>query len=251
MTKDKIEKRIRKRRKILKILILIIFVSALSILMFKSEYFNISSIIVENNNFVSAEEVSVLSEAKGHNIFLINSKNIEGNTQKNPYVEGIEIRRRLPSTLVIYVKEKQIKGMIKFQNSFINVDSSGKMVQVVNKFPSGELPLIEGINAEQYAPGMNLIKDDSIRQEALVEILKLSDYKEYNGRIYSINIEDAYNITLKTMDGIFIKLGDWTDLENKLAYTYNVLKNKNIEGKKGIIEVIKLQSEYTVIFKES
>lgn len=251
MAKDKIEKRIRKRRTILKILIMIIFVSALSVLIFKSEYFNISSIIVESNNFVSAEEVTVLSEAKGQNIFLINSKRIEGNTQKNPYVEGIEIRRKFPSTLVIYVKEKQIKGMIKFQNSFINVDSSGKMVQVVNKFPSGELPLIEGINAEQYAPGMNLIKDDSIKQEALIEILKLGNYKEYNGLIYSINIEDTYNITLKTMDGIFIKLGDWTDLENKLAYTYNVLKSKNIEGKKGTIEVIKLQSEYTVIFKES
>ncbi len=250
MTKDKIEKRIRKKRRILKVLILLIFISALSILMFKSEYFNISSIIVENNSFVSADEVADLSEAKGQNIFLISRHQIEANTQKNPYVEGVNIRRKLPSTLIIDVKEKQIRGMIKFQNTFINVDSSGKMVQVINKFPNGEFPLIEGISVEQYAPGMYLIKDDLIKQEALIKILKLSDYKEYNGLIYSINIGDAYNIILKTTGGIFIKLGDWSDIENKLAYAYNVLKDKSIEGKKGIIEVIKLQSEYTVIFKE-
>lgn len=251
MTKDKIEKKIRKRRRILKILILIIFISALSILMFKSEYFNISNVIVENNSFVSAEEVVVLSEVQGQNIFLVKKHSVETNTKKNPYVDGVDIRRKLPSTLVISVKEKKIKGMIKYQNSFINVDSSGKMVQVVNKFPNGEIPLIEGISVEQYAPGLNLIKDDVIWQEALKEILKVSDYKEYNGLIYSINIGDAYNITLKTTDGVFIKLGDWTDLDNKLAYAYNVLKSENVKGKKGTIEVIKLQSEYTVIFRES
>lgn len=251
MTKDKIEKKIRLRKRIFKILLLVLCFSALLILMFKSEYFNISNVVVENNNFVTTEEVTVLSEIKGENIFLVNKKKLEGNIQKNPYIEGIDIRRKFPSTLVIRVREKQIKGLIKFQNSFINVDSKGKMVQVINKFPSGEIPLIEGINVEQYVPGLNLINDDKIKQDALEAILTVSDYKEYKGLIYSINIEDAYNITLKTMDGLFIKLGDWTDLNSKLAYAYNVLNSKDVKGKKGTIEVLKLQSEYTVIFRKS
>lgn len=251
MTKDKIEKKIRSRRRVLKILILIIFVSAISILMFKSEYFNIRNVVVENNKSVSAEEVAVLSEIKGANIFLVNKNKLEENIKKNPYIEGIDIKRRFPSTLVIKVKEKQIKGLIKFQNSFINVDSKGKMVQVVNKFPNGEIPLIEGIKVEQYAPGLNLIKDDNIKQTALEAVLTVNDYSEYNGLIYSINIEDVYNITLKTMNGLFIKLGDWTDIGNKLTYAYSVLKSEKVKGKKGTIEVLKLQSEYTVIFKES
>lgn len=251
MAKDKIEKKISSRRRVLKALILVICISAVSILMFKSEYFNISNVIVENNNYVSAKEVTVLSEVKGVNIFLANRNKLEENVKKNPYVESIDIKRRLPSTLVIRVKEKQIKGLIKFQNSFINVDSKGTMVQVINKFPNGEIPLIEGIKVEQFASGLNLINNDNIKQSALEAILTVSDYKEYNGLIYSINIEDVYNITLKTVNGLFIKLGDWTDLGNKLAYAYNVLNSKNVKGKKGTIEVLKLQSEYTVIFKES
>lgn len=251
MTKDKIEKRIKKRRRIFKFLILIIFISTLSILMFKSDYFDISNIIVENNSFVTAEEVTVLSEIKGKNIFLVNKSRLEGNIQKNPYIEGIRIKRKFPSTLIIMVREKQIKGLVKFQSSFINVDSNGKMVQVVNKFPSGEIPLIEGIIVEQYAPGLNLIEEDKIKQEALKAILTISDYEEYNKLIYSINIEDSYNITLKTMSGLFIKIGDWTDLDNKLTYAYNVINSEAIKGKKGTIEVLKLQSEYTVVFRES
>ncbi|MDF2672036.1 MAG: FtsQ-type protein [Clostridiales bacterium] len=251
MAKDKIENKIRKRRRILKLLMLIIFICALLILMFKSEYFNVSKIIVENNNFVTTEEVTVLSNVKGENLFLVNKNKLEVNIQKNPYIEGINIRRKLPSTLVIRVIEKQIKGLIKFQNSFINVDNNGKMVQVINKFPNGEIPLIEGINVEQYVPGLNLIKEDKIKQDALETILTLSDYEEYNGLIYSINIEDPYNITFKTMDGLFIKIGDWTDLNSKLTYAYNVLTSEAVKGKMGTIEVLKLQSEYTVIFKES
>lgn len=251
MAKDKIENKIKKRRIILKLLMLIIFICALLILMFKSEYFNVSEIIVENNNFVTAEEVKVLSNVNGENLFLVNKNELEGNIQKNPYIEGINVRRRLPSTLVISVIEKQIRGLIRFQNSFINVDSKGKMVQVINKFPNGEIPLIEGINVEQYAPGLYLISEDSIKQDTLETILTLSDYEEYNGLIYSINIEDAYNITLKTMDGLFIKIGDCTDLNNKLAYAYNVLNSEAVKGKSGTIEVLKLQSEYTVIFKEN
>lgn len=251
MTGDKIEKKIRKRRRILKILILIIFISGLSILLFKSEFFNINNVIVENNSFVSAEEVRVLSEVNGENIFLVKKKKLEGNIQKNPYVEGIDIRRKLPSTLVINLREKQIKGIIKFQNTFINIDSNGKMVQVINKFPNGEFPLIEGISVEQYAPGLNLIEKDKIKQEALVAILTVNDYKEFNKKIYSINIADVYNITLKATNGVIIKLGDWTDLSNKLTFVYNVLSNEKVKGKTGTIEVIKLQSEYTVTFRES
>lgn len=251
MSKDRIEKKIRARRRILKIFLLIIFIAAISILLFKSEYFNIRNVVVENNNYVSVEEITVLSEIKGVNIFLVKKNKLEDNVKKNPYIESIDIKRRFPSTLVVRVKEKKIKGMIKFQNSFINIDSKGKMVQVINKFPNGEIPLIEGIKVEQYAPGLNLINNDSIKQTSLEAVLEVSDYKEYNGLIYSINIEDSYNIILKTVNGLFIKIGDWTDLENKLAYAYNVLNSDNVKGKNGTIEVLKLQSEYTVIFKES
>lgn len=249
--KDKLQRKIKKRRSVVKFLLFIICISTVIVLLYKSEVFNIKAVVVKNNNYVSSDEVTVLSEVINKNIFLIKKGVVEDNVKKNPYVEAIKYKRKLPSTLIISLTEKKIRGLIKFQSSFINVDSKGKMVQVINKFPSGEIPLIEGVKVEKYEAGLDLVNGDLLKQKTLEEMLLISDYKEFKGQIYSINIDNPYDIILKTTGGMTIKIGSSNDLGNKLTYAYNVLNSKEVKGKKGTLEVVELQSEYNVIFKEN
>jgi cell division protein FtsQ len=249
--KDKLERKIKKRRKTLKILIFIIFTAGLTSLLLKSEYFNINNIVVKNNSIASTEEVVSLSELKGRNIFLIDKGKLGEKLSANPYIESFELKRKFPATVILQIKEKEVKGLVKYQNSFVNIDSNGKMIQIVNKFPDGKTPLIEGIKLEQFVQGEYLIKGDEIRQKALKDVLSVSDFKEYRDIIYSINMQDNYNIVIRTKNGIDIKIGDTSDLEDKLSYAYYVLNSPDVKGKKGTIEVLKIQSEYTAVFRKS
>lgn len=247
MKEDKLEKKIKRRRRILKFLTFIIFISAIVVFLLKSDYFVVKNVAVKDNKYVQTKEVIVMAEVLNKNIFMLKGSDIKEKLCNNPYIEDIGIRKRLPSTIEISIKEKSIMGLVQIKSGFINVDSNGKMVQVVNQFPGKGLPLIEGVKVEQYIPNDSLIKKDDIRLNALKEALKASRIKELENRIYSINVADAYNIVYKTTEGIEIRVGDSSNLNYKLSYALTILNSAAVKGNKGYIEI---QQDGNAIFKK-
>lgn len=247
MTEDKLEKKIRKKRILTSVSILVIIIIGFMVLALKSSYFNISNVSVENVSIVSKDEIQVLSEALGKNIFLINKDKMISKIKSNPYVDSADIKRKLPASIMIDVKEKQIKGIYHHKDTYINIDKEGRMVHAVNKFPSGRLPLIEGVEVGEYVPNQSLIKDDDIKLKALKEILCIGDYNETKGMFESINISDPYSIVLKTKEGIIVKIGDSSNLEYKLESVVGCLNSPQVKGSKGILEI---EPEGTAVFRK-
>jgi cell division protein FtsQ len=247
MTKDKLEKKIASRRKFTIMCILVIFIGLLINIFLKSNYFVINNIIVEENSFVSQEEIIVLSELQKKNIFLFNKKYSIDRIKTNPYIKNVVIKRKFPSSAVIYVEEKQIKGLVKLKTNFINIDKDGNMVHIVDKFPNGKIPLIEGLKVDQYKINQSIADGNDTILNALKSVLKITDYKECKNLFYSINLSDPYSITLTTRDGVLIKIGDWTNLEYKLAYALVILQSPITKENKGYIEI---EPDGTAVFKK-
>lgn len=246
MTKDNLEKKIEKRKRLIMMYIMLIFIGLLVSTSLKSNYFTIKNVIVEKNSFVSQEEVIALSELQKKNIFVFNKSNSVERIKTNPYIKDVNISRKLPSTVIINVEEKQIKGLVKLKTSFINIDKDGNMVQIVDKFPNGKVPLIEGIKVDQYILNKNIANGNEVVLSALTSVLKITDYKECKNLFYSIDLSDPYSITMKTKDGVLIKIGDWTNLEYKLAYALVVLQSPIAKENKGYIEI---EPDGTAVFK--
>ncbi|QCX32580.1 FtsQ-type POTRA domain-containing protein [Caloramator sp. E03] len=248
MKNERIEKKIRRRRKFLNVCFLLIFIGIFLTIALKSKYFVINKIIINNNKYVKKEELLALCEAKGKNIFLVKKDKISEKIKSNPYIESVNIKKRLPSTIIINVQEKKVKGLIKFDNAFINLDESGNMIQTVNQFPDGSIPLIEGISVKQYIPGQNIAQNNPTYQKVLKEVLSITDFKECKNVFYSINISDPLNIVLTTKSGIQVCIGDSTNLEYKLSYAISILNNEEVKKNKGIIEIL---PEGTAIFRKN
>lgn len=241
-----VEKKIKRRRRFITISMIIICAGIMIGVALKSSYFSIKKIVVENNKFVSSEEIIALCQINQDNIFTFDSGKIKEKVLNNPYIEALTIRRKLPFTIVIDIKEKNIKGLFKLENSYINIDSEGRMVHIVNKFPNGKLPLIEGVKVEQYVQDERLIKDDEIKQRALLNVLTIPDYKECSGLFYSFNIEDPYKIILTTIDKTQINIGDYNNIDYKLGFALTLLNDSKIKGNKKYIEVY---SDGTAVIK--
>jgi cell division protein FtsQ len=248
MTKEVVSYKIKKRKILLGLCFSSILIIILIFVIFKSNYFIIKNVIVNNNLFVTKQEIVILSELKGKNTFLINKKNTEENIKLNPYIESVVIKRKLPYSIVLDVTEKKIKGIVKFKNGLINIDGEGRMVQIVNKFPNGKIPIIIGIDVTKYVPNEFLVKNDANMLSALKSVLSVVDYNESKYYFYSINIKDPYNIFFKTNSGIIVKVGDWTNIEYKIAYAIEVLKSPSIKGLKGYVQI---QPEGGAIFKKN
>ncbi|WP_161633606.1 cell division protein FtsQ/DivIB [Fervidicella metallireducens] len=247
MTKDKLETKITRRKSSFRFSLIIIFLGILAVIFLKTSFFEIKNVEVKNNYIVSKDEIVTLANVRGENIFLINKKKITENIANNPYVKEVKIQRSLPDEVIIDIKEKDIKGLIKLKNSFINVDGEGNMIQIVNQFPNCKLPLIEGVKLEEYEPNKSIIGRDENKLKALKSVLTLTDYKEYKKLIYSINISDPFNIKLTTINKMEIYIGDWNNMQYKLELAYYAMKNPALNGKTGVLEV--MAEDGTVIFK--
>lgn len=241
----KVEKKIKKKKVFFSLSFFIIFSSLLCLFLFKSNYFNITTVSVENNNIASADEIKALAKLEGKNIFLVDLNQIEKKIQYNPYIDSVEIIRKYPNKITIRLQEKKIMGLVKYKNVFINIDNEGNMVQTVDKFPNCKIPLIEGIEVKEYIPKKPILEPDDVKLKALKAAFKVNEYKEYKNLIYSIDISDPYNILYKTRDGIVINVGDFNNMEYKLACAYSVLKS-NVPKKNGYIQI---NSDGTAIYK--
>lgn len=241
----KLKQKERQKRSVAVILIIIVLVMTATLLI-KSSYFNIKEIEVKNNSIVTRDEIITLANITNQNIFLLNKKKVETNIKNNPYVDEVKINRKLPNKIIVEVKEKDVRGIVRLKNAFIDIDSKGRMIHTINKFPDGKLILIEGIDVKEYNFN-EYVTTDAVKLSALVNVLVLFDYPEIKKDIDRVDIKDAYSVIIKTKKGIDIDVGDTSNLEYKISFAYTLLGNENVKGKQGIIKV---SSDGTAVFNE-
>lgn len=237
MKQTNVDSKGKKRRKFVKLLLLIVFILGLIVAAFNTDYFNVKSVEVCGNSIVSSEEIDALSQLKGKNLFTINKGEAVKKILQNPYVKGAKIKRIIPSKVLIAIDEKKIKGIVKYNNQFIDIDEDGKMVQIINKFPDGSIPLLEGIKIQQYIPDEYVFKSEESKRKALKEVLCVTNFKESKNVINRIQMIDSNNIIIGTVYGIDIRIGDSSNLEHKISYALSILDLKELKGRKGYIKI--------------
>lgn len=235
-----------KQKRIVSFILIIMVISVTATILIKSSYFNIKEIEVKNNNIVTRDEVITLANITNQNIFLLNKQKVETNIKNNPYIDEVKINRKLPNKIIVDIKEKDVRGIVRLKNAFVDIDSKGRMVHTVNKFPDGKLILVEGIDVKEYIFNENVTNDER-KLNALINILQLFVLENVKKDIEKVDIKDPYSVIIKTKKGIDIDVGDTSNLEYKISFAYTLLDNENVKGKQGIIKV---SSDGTAVFNE-
>ncbi|CDF57831.1 cell division protein FtsQ/DivIB [Thermobrachium celere] len=236
----------RKKRKLVSFIIILIILLTSILTALKSDYFKIKEVEVKNNNLVTRDEIIILANIIGENIFFLDKNKVKANILNNPYVKDVKIDRKFPAKIVINIDEKDIKGIIRVKNYYVDIDSEGRMVHTVNKFPNGKLIYLEGIDAKDYVYNDYVAKDET-KRKAVVEMLKLFNYPEIKQQIEKVDVADPFNVKIITKRGIDILIGDCSNLDYKISFAFTLLESQDLKDKKGWIEV---SSDGTAVFKE-
>lgn len=242
---EKLIKR-QKQKRFLSFFIIFIILSITVVISLKSDYFKIKEVEVKNNNLISRDETIILANVIGENIFFLNKDRVKTNILNNPYVKDVKINKKLPSKVILTIQEKDIKGIIRLKNYFVDIDSEGRMVHTINKFPNGKLIYIEGIDAKEYVFN-EYVTSDAIKLRSIVEVLKIFAYSDIKSQIEKVDVKDPYNVNIVTKSGINICIGDCSNLEYKLSFAMTLLKSPELNGKKGTIDI---SSDGTAVFCE-
>lgn len=230
---EKEKKNIEIKKKILKlffsiILFIIILIGLIAFLLL-SPIFNISQIQITGNHKLSNNTyISLSGIEEGKNIYKFSKKQAINNIKENTYVESATIKRALPNTIEISVKERVATYMLKLANSYVYINNQGYILEV--KEEPLELPIIIGYKSteEDILNNKRLNDNDLSKLEKVLKITESANSYFLAEMIEKIDIEDKNNYTLIFKDGKKAYLGEATNLSDKMAWIKTIIEN---EGK--------------------
>ena len=215
---DDIEKRRMKRKRKLKmpgfftrifiILGVIIAVTAFSL----SSFFTVDTIDVQGNKYFTDEEISNMAHAStGQNIiYKLNKGNMLNYLEKNPYIEEARVYRKLPSTIVINVKERIQIAALTYGDQFLIIDNKGTLLRITKTKP--KLTIVTGLKVKKVKLGEPVEVNSPDLFKELLSLLKSMEA----GDVYftKINITELF-ITANVYDSLVVK-SKYKDLKDNI-----------------------------------
>ena len=237
-TKQKTSKKRKKskkkkiNKKVIGFFSIIILIAIIVVLALTAPIFNITDITVNGNNQVSTNMIINLSGLrKGENIFKFNST-VEQKIKENTYIESVNIKRKLPGTVIISIKERTVKYQINLINSYVYIDKNGYILE--NSSEKKDVPVIVGlsIKEDEMLNEKRLKTEDLEKLNDIIKIIDSAKTINIDNLITEINTENKDNYVLYLESkGKKINLGDTSNLTNKMLYVKKILEKE--EGKTG------------------
>ena len=217
---------------VITIITTIVLLIIITIFALMAPIFNITSIEVQGNNKINKEEIISLSNLKkGDNIFRFN-KSIISKIKENAYIESAEIKRNLPGTVIISIKERTVKYQINIINGYTYIDKNGYILE--HSSTKSDVPVIAGLKStENVLLNEKRLQDEDL--ETLNDVSKILDAAKTIGKdniITEINVENKHDYILYLeSENKRIHIGDTSNLTNKMLYVQRILEGE--QGKSG------------------
>lgn len=176
----------------------------------------VSHLAVRGHQRLSTGEVLALVDGlRGQNILTIGIGEWQQKLLASPWVESASIRRVLPSTLEIQIRERVPMGIGRLGTSLYLIDANGVIVDDYGPaYADIDLPIIDGLAA---APQDNGALIDVARTELAARVIgALASRPELAGRVSQIDVADLHDaVVILDDDTALLRLGD-TDFVARL-----------------------------------
>lgn len=235
-------KKKRKRRvNTSNLMILLSFLLMMTIGMYSilnSSLFNTNKVEVKGNKNVEKDEIlKDLDIRKDKNIFMYNIENMEKLVLENPYIEEVQVKRKLPDKLQILIKEKEIYAIIKDKDNYCYIDKEGNCIEKIKEISNEESRLIVDIDYI-IDENNNIEFKDEETKEGLLYLLECLRENNLDKKIVKVNYEKDDIINMYTKDGIKIILGNDKDLDYNISRMGYIISDLQDDVKrKGTIDL--------------
>lgn len=176
--------------------------------MLQSDLFNLKKIEVEGN--IQLEDREIIKAAKllpGKNIFKYNLNDIENNVKMHSYIKEVRIKRKIPSSMIIHVKERNEYAIIRYIDSYIYIDEEEVILKVTDSNQSSKLIVISGVEFESFEVGEHIHVNNHQQLAAVLDFVEAARITSIDKSISQINIAGE-NVRLLTIDGNEVLLGE-------------------------------------------
>ncbi len=202
-----------------------------------TDYFRIANVEVDGLERVSEPDfLRLLGNIKGKSVFEFDLYEAGKRLQTHPWIESVEIRRRLPATIRILAGERTPALIVAGSRRFL-ADRHGVILRVIGKDENPLYPLITGISlgARPMRPGGQI--DPGAIRDALRAIGKLTGYRLFGkSRLKSIDLSGKDRLVLRFEGSAVTVIAqrlDWTDGAERLKTVDYILRGRE----KAVIQI--------------
>lgn len=194
------------------VLITALILLACWLLISNSGLFTIDSIEVKGNKHYTAEEIINMGHASpGHNIiYKANIKETKEFLENNPYIKRAEVRRKLPSTLVIKVTERDERMAFKYDDDYLIMDEDGILLKKTRNKP--KTTIIQGVVVSKIKLGEKIGSENEILLDKSIDLIKTMMKSD----LYYVKVDMSKEKSIKAYiyDTLIVKTDYDTLMEN-------------------------------------
>ena len=228
------QKRIRKKRLTIFFIFFFILMICVGITLSLTVFFPIKKIVVSGSKIYSAEEIIQYSGIDvGDNIFTVSGKNAEKALKEaKPYVESVEIKRDLPGTLKIIVKDAEEFACYNVKGRYYTVSSSGWVLKETAEPPRNVVEIVT--DAATCKPGSEITFSKDKPKKIIDEIF--SELKKEKLNPNKIDVTDTISIVLRVENRFDVDFGNSNNIKEKIQHLSKVIEKLD-KGKTGHINL--------------
>lgn len=223
---ESVEERRRKRKRKMqkrRITVTVILLIGVIIGIMFTPLFHLKTVLINGNERVAYDEfIKKGSISTGKNIFTLNLNKIGDGISKIPYIDSVEVKRKLPNKLLINVTECIPVAYIKTKKGCAVIDKNGKILETATEKGDYRIPEITGMVSETYKPLENISVKEEEKFKKTLEILRDLYNNNFIDIIVSISVSDK-EITMKKSDAFIIKMGSYEQFNAKIVMVKEIL----------------------------
>ena len=189
---------------------------------FELDLLKVKNIRVMGNKYISESEARKLSGIEGTNFLKTSLQEAAQRIIKDPWVKGVDLRRRFPNIISISIDERSPFSYVQL-TSLNLIDENGIILKRADSIKKKELPIITGLNETTHLQLGDAIPFTNLKTG--IETLK--EIRDRNlipiSEIITLDVKDVTNpvLTLKNSSGkIYIGTGDLEEKFKKLRAYY-------------------------------
>ena len=167
------------------------------------------------------------------NIFTIDLKEVAENIEQYPVLDVIDLKRKLPDTIIITVAERRPVAEIKSGDKYIVVSKDLIALGAHEASAAHGSCEIMGTSAESFVLGQEIILQKEIHEKKLKQLLAALENTQTESLIKTIDISFTENIKLYSEAGYEIQIGNTENIENKCLWIKTMIPKLLEEGRQG------------------
>jgi len=195
-----------------------------------SDLLTLRNVTIEGCRHADPAALESIVRRSGPNMLRIDLTALRSRLEKEPWIRRVELRRILPSSLVIYVQERAPSVIAEVGEELVLLDNEGVILDRYNpNYGKLDVPVFRGLRGDSIEAYETLQQENAERVRLGIRVLTEleSGSADYTRAISEIDLSDMRNVKVILVDDTAdIFLGDRDFLKRFSGLMANYQENK-------------------------